>query len=549
MSVTTVTIKSEGAAMDETYSVVSVTITKEVNRIPTAEIKLVDGDSATQTFPVCDSSFFEPGSSVEILARYEGETDHSLFTGLVVRQFVAAGRSGSTLTVQLKDASVLMTRARDSAVYTEQSDTDIIKSLISDAGLSAGTVPATKPAHPEIVRYRSTAWDFLVLRADAQGLLVVADAGEITLAPMEVTGSAAHSFEFGLDPLHSIQLELDGESQFKGVKSTAWDPAAQAMTGATSAAEPQTGAWDGAKVAGSIGTAECALMSGVPLDPDELKAWADGHLARNRLALERGSLTIPGKGDIALLDEMEIAGVGSRLSGTTMVTGLGHHVSDGGWVTDVHFGLRPDYFNSEPEIAEPAAAGLLAPVGGLQIGVVADFEEDPSEEFRLRVVVPGVSSDAQVWARLSAPDAGTDRGWFFRPEVGDEVVLGFLNDDPRQAIILGSLHSSAIPPHPDLPIDADNVVKGIVTRAGTVLEFSDAEKPAVRIETPNANQILLDDDAEEITITDQHGNSATLSADGVTVKSAKDLIFEADGDIKVEAGGNVEIKGSKVDVK
>ena len=60
---------------------------------------------------------------------------------------------------------------------SEQTDADVIKSLISDAGLTSGTVPATKPTHPEIVRYRSTAWDFLVLRADAQGLLVVADAG------------------------------------------------------------------------------------------------------------------------------------------------------------------------------------------------------------------------------------------------------------------------------------------------------------------------------------------------------------------------------------
>ena len=40
-------------------------------------------------------------------------------------------------------------------------------------------------------------------------------------------------------------------------------------------------------------------------------------------------------------------------------------------------------------------------------------------------------------------DAGDDRGFFFRPEIGDEVVVGFLDDDPRRAVILGMLHSSA----------------------------------------------------------------------------------------------------------
>ena len=29
----------------------------------------------------------------------------------------------------------------------------------------------------------------------------------------------------------------------------------------------------------------------------------------------------------------------------------------------------------------------------------------------------------------------------FRPKVNDEVILGFLNDDPRQAVILGVLNN------------------------------------------------------------------------------------------------------------
>ena len=37
-------------------------------------------------------------------------------------------------------------------------------------------------------------------------------------------------------------------------------------------------------------------------------------------------------------------------------------------------------------------------------------------------------------------DAGENRGSFWRPEIGDEVVLGFLNSDPRDAIILGMLN-------------------------------------------------------------------------------------------------------------
>ena len=79
-----------------------------------------------------------------------------------------------------------------------------------------------------------------------------------------------------------------------------------------------------------------------------------------------------------------------------------------------------------------------------------------------------------------------------------------------------------------------------MTRKGTRFLFDD-EKGSVTVETPKKNKIVLDDDAEEITLSDPHGNAVTLSADGVEIKSAKDLVLDA--------GGNVEIKGRKVDVK
>ena len=120
-------------------------------------------------------------------------------------------------------------------------------------------------------------------------------------------------------------------------------------------------------------------------------------------------------------------------------------------------------------------------------------------------------------------------------------MVGFFNDDPRQAVILGALYSSKnTPPAKVGKLDKDNFQRAIVTKKGTLIQFDD-KKAAVSIETPKANKILLDDDAKKIEITDQHGNAITLSSDGIVIKSAKDL--------KMEAGGNAEIKGAKVDIK
>ena len=49
----------------------------------------------------------------------------------------------------------------------------------------------------------------------------------------------------------------------------------------------------------------------------------------------------------------------------------------------------------------------------------------------------------------------------FRPEQGDEVVVGFVNDDTRQAVILGALFSAKN----TLPEAVGNVTKENSTKA------------------------------------------------------------------------------------
>ena len=239
---------------------------------------------------------------------------------------------------------------------------------------------------------------------------------------------------------------------------------------------------------------------------------------------------------------MEVAGIGTRFNGTTLVTGIRHRIDAQGWQTDVQFGLSAERFAARPDIVDLPAAGLLPAVHGLQIGIVDAFAEDPDKQFRVKVILPGIDAEnGAIWARLASPDAGKDRGYFFRPEPGDEVVVGFFNDDPRQAVILGAMYSAKNTPPKDVAqLTADNIDKAIVTKKGTTIKFDD-QKAAVSIVTPEANTIVLDDDAQTIQITDQHGNAITMDQDGITIKSAKD--------VKIDASGNVEITGQKVDVK
>jgi uncharacterized protein involved in type VI secretion and phage assembly len=174
------------------------------------------------------------------------------------------------------------------------------------------------------------------------------------------------------------------------------------------------------------------------------------------------------------------------------------------------------------------------------VGVVVS-NEDPDGEHRVRVRMPLVSADADgAWARVASPDAGAERGFFFRPEVGDEVMLGFVNDDPRQPVILGMLHSSAKAP----PYEAsdDNHEKGYQSRAKMKLYLND-EKKVIKLETPAGNTITLSEDEKAVTIADQNGNSIAMTTDGITIESAKALTLKAGTEVKLESGTAFSAKG------
>ena len=147
-------------------------------------------------------------------------------------------------------------------------------------------------------------------------------------------------------------------------------------------------------------------------------------------------------------------------------------------------------------------------------------------------------SEEGVWARLATLDAGDQRGTFFRPEIDDEVVVGFLDGDPRYPVVLGQCHSSA-KPGPE-PAKDDNHVKGYVSRSKMKLTFDD-DKKVVILETPAATSSPCPRTPRPSSLVDQNGNKVTLDDGGITLESAKDLTLKASGDVKLE-GTNVERK-------
>ncbi|MGR9045179.1 MAG: type VI secretion system tip protein VgrG [Gammaproteobacteria bacterium] len=535
--VCTIAVLIDGLEIPGQYDILNVTVARELNRIPAAMLQLKDGEASKATFAASNTGYFIPGKTIEIQLGYRSQNS-TVFKGIVVKQSLKLRKDESLLQVDCRHQAVKMTTSTRSRYFSEMKDGDIMETLIADYGLQH-SVEATGPALKEVVQYEASDWDFLLCRAEANGRVVLAEDDRITVARPATGGEAVVTVHYGATLLE-LDVEMDARLQSKGIKATAWSPADQDVI-AADAAEPQVAA------AGNLSADDLAAVAddsvneirhGGGLKVDELQAWADARLLKERLAKLRGRAKFQGMAEVTPGVVIEIAGIGERFEGLLYVSGVRHSVAGGNWETDVQFGLCPDLFAETYNLRPLPAAGLLPAVSGLQMGVVTVLENDPDGEDRIKVRLPLVGpADEGVWARLATLDAGKDRGTFFRPEIGDEVVVGFLGDDPRFPVVLGMCHSSA-KPAPE-PAKDDNHHKGYVSREKMAFTFDDENKVIV-LETQSGNRLTLSEQDQAVVVEDQNGNKITLNADGITLESVKDLVLKATGDVKIE-GVNAEM--------
>ncbi|HEY6871619.1 MAG TPA: type VI secretion system tip protein VgrG [Geobacteraceae bacterium] len=536
--VCTCAVLIDGREISGEFHLLSLAVTNELNRIPAAVIQLQDGEAAKATFPASNSGTFIPGNKIEIQLGYRSRND-SVFKGIIIKQGVKIRKNGSILQVECRDEAVRMTCGQKSRNFIDKKDSEIIEEIIGGYGLQKDVKP-TSPALKQVTQFNAADWDFILCRAEANGQVVMVADGKVTVSSPDTGGPPAVAVRYGATLLE-LDADIDARRQSKGITACSWNPTDQALV-EVAASEPLTtnnGNLSPLDLAKVIGGDPCRIVHSGKMNDPELKAWAEGRLMKDRFARVRGRAKLQGFAGVLPGKTLEITGIGERFEGKVYVSGVRHTVAGGNWETDVQFGLNNEIFAETYNLRPLPAAGLFPAVSGLQIGIVTALESDPDNEERIQVRLPLVSAaDYGIWARLATLDAGKERGTFFRPEIGDEVVVGFLNDDPCHPVVLGMCHSSAHAA-PE-PAKDTNHRKGYVSREKMHLIFDD-EKKIMLLDTPGGNKLTLSDEDKGIVIEDQNGNKITLDDSGVKIESSKDLILKAGKDIKIE-GMNLELK-------
>ncbi|WP_039918556.1 type VI secretion system tip protein VgrG [Cellvibrio mixtus] len=541
------TISVNGTDLPTTIEIVSIDISCCVNRINTATLVFNDGNMPEAKFPNSDSATFVPGATIKIQLGYDQQIVE-VFSGIIIKHSVKiSGNNAARLIVECKDKAIAMTAGRKNANYLNKKDSDIITALIGTySGLSA-TVTATTFEHKELVQFYCSDWDFMLARAEANGMLVTLEAGTVTVAPPAVSSAAVLTVTYGMD-LIEFNAEMDARHQFSNVTSNGWDLATHQLLQqqATPEALNSQGNVTSATLAGVLALSDFRLQSTIPQDSSLLTSWAKAQQLKSGLARIRGQVSFQGSALAKPGVIIELAAVGDRFNGDAFISAVHHRVIEGDWITRAEFGMSPNWFTEVNEVAAPPAAGLTAGISGLHVGTVMKLDADPESQYRIQVSIPEMSATTDgFWARLANFYSSNTFGAFFLPEIGDEVVLGFFNDDPSHPVILGSLYSSKnVSPYTP---EAANNTKALVTRTKMKVEFNE-EKKIITIITPANNQIVISDDGKSILLQDQNSNKVTLDSAGITLDSPKDITLKAQGKIVLNATGNIEAT-AQMDIK
>lgn len=517
----------------ETAAIVkSIHITKSINKIAFAEVVLNDGSKSSESFENSDSGNFDPGKAIEIKAGYDA-TEDTIFKGIIISlSVVIDAEHGPSIAIKCKDEAVKTTLERKNAYFLSSKDSDIISTVLGDYSF-ASSVDSTSIKYDEIIQYGAYDWDFVLSRAELNGLVVVTDDGTFNVKKPAVSDSSVATITYG-DTLIDMNLSLNSNDQVQAVNAVSWDPENQTIVKASSE-EPtvnEEGNINGKKLSAVI-SANAELQTNLPLSSDALESWANAQLIKNRLSRFSGHVMCNGNAGIKPNSLVKLVGVSKALNGNLFVGSVHHSLEDGAWTTELGIGIDAQWFVEENKVNSLKASGRLPAMNGLQIGVVKKIDSDPNDEFRVQVTLPFIqSSDDGIWARLSTFYASNGFGAFFYPEVGDEVILGFLDDHPSAPIILGSVYSKKNAPA-QTP-DEENTHKNFLTKSKLEIDFNEEDK-VITIQTPGKNVIVISDEDKGITITDENENQIKMDDSGISIESKSAMIIKAADDLTISA--------------
>jgi len=212
-----------------------------------------------------------------------------------------------------------------------------------------------------------------------------------------------------------------------------------------------------------------------------------------------------------------------------------------------HYYNGDEYYNEFVGVSDvlhpPYQDSGAFPKSHEQMGRVVE-NADPLGLGRVRVQMmwQEAGSEKTPWIRLLQPHSGSGKGFYFVPEIGEEVLVGFQGGNAEKPYVIGTQYNGK---EKSGYADKENNIKAVHTRSGHKLVFTEDE--SILITDKSGNEILLDTKGSNITITAPE--TMTLNAknlninvsQNMTTNVGNNMITNVTNDTTISIGGNHQI--------
>jgi len=463
--------------------------------------------------------------------------------------------------------TLAMDKVRCNRLFHEQSVSDIIKSVVMQHSVTLGDIAATQGTLAYCVQYEETDWEFVQRLATGAGMYAYYDGLKFILGKAHSNGPrpgiSVPNLAWG-QALRSFAMGVGTDTE--NFSSQVFDCSKKEMYAGETTGSLRTSLTGQARVSHDASKSIYLRSSFVPGMKADSQASLDASLETIRESYV--CKAVPCQGSTRFVPVL----AGSCIKTANIGVLDGQY-----WVTSARLqsarGYSEYFFTCTPlEAAHPVRRVTRRRFTDVQSAVVISTD-DPDNLGRVQVAFywndGPTQAQPQKWLRVLTPHSGNERGFFWLPEIDDEVLVAFEHGDPDRPVVLGSLYNGldkAPTAHPAGFTAADNDLKLFRTKTGNEIFFSDVSgsETISIVQKDGKNAITMKVDGPSIAIESTDGDitikGATITLESTTgdieIKSAGALKQESTADTEIKAGGNLkgegtmnaEIKGG-IDVK
>lgn len=514
-----------------------------------------DEDQNTGKFNYIDSDIFKIGAVVKIeistdeIPLESSKVKAELITGEITAIEPVFSAGGPVmLKIRGYDKSHRLTRGKKSRTFLNKKDSDIVKEIGSQSGLSVN-VDITSTTYDYVMQHNMTDWDFIQYRARRIGYQIYYNDNKLNFKKIgtESSGAKPATLTWGLN-LRRFEPRLSVSGQVTSTAVTGWDvknkTAVEGQDKGTDSVAPKIGL--NAKSGGAY--AKKSFGDAVNYADNLLatnKSMAD-EIAKGAKNLAESTF-IQAEGECAYGDPrlvagkiIEVDGIGTRFSGKYHVTEAQHHYSRGEYTVSFGVsGLAPNTIHALLNNKDGLDSNRI---DGVVTALVTD-NNDKDKLGRVQVKFPWLPKNngaelSSTWARLASIGAGPERGLYFLPEINDEVLVAFEHGDINFPYVVGGLWNGKDKPPQGSgeALKSQKVISRVIrSSSGHFIELNDESgKEKITIKDKSQKNIIEFDTSKK---------SITFTAEG-------DLIFDAGGKFTVTSKGDLSLSskaGAKIE--